>query len=52
MDIPGASQHAGEYLSFRLGAEEYGIEILKVQEICGYEASTRMVNAPQNWNAC
>lgn len=35
-----------EYLSFRLGAEEYGINILKVQEIRGYEASTRMVNAP------
>ncbi len=36
----------GEYLSFRLGAEEYGIDILKVQEIRGYEAPTRMVNAP------
>jgi len=36
----------GEYLSFRLRAEEYGINILKVQEIRGYEASTRMVNAP------
>ncbi|MFN4352730.1 MAG: chemotaxis protein CheW [Hylemonella sp.] len=36
----------GEYLSFRLGAEEYGINILKVQEIRGYETSTRMVNAP------
>lgn len=36
----------GEYLSFRLGAEEYGIDILKVQEIRGYEAATRMVNAP------
>lgn len=39
-------QVAGEYLSFRLGAEEYGINILKVQEIRGYEAATRMVNAP------
>lgn len=37
---------AGEYLSFRLGAEEYGIDILKVQEIRGYEVATRMVNAP------
>lgn len=46
---PGASAVApgnGEYLSFRLGGEEYGINILKVQEIRGYEASTRMVNAP------
>lgn len=40
------AQGPGEYLSFRLGAEEYGINILKVQEIRGYEASTRMVNAP------
>jgi purine-binding chemotaxis protein CheW len=40
------TQDHGEYLSFRLGAEEYGIEILKVQEIRGFEASTRMVNAP------
>lgn len=37
---------AGEYLSFRLGNEEYGIDILKVQEIRGYEKATRMVNAP------
>lgn len=32
-----------ECLSFRLGAEEYAIDILKVQEIRGYEPSTRMV---------
>lgn len=35
-----------EYLSFRLGKEEYGIDILKVQEIRGYEEPTRMVNTP------
>jgi purine-binding chemotaxis protein CheW len=38
--------HAGEYLTFRLGAEEYGIDILKVQEIRSYEAPTRIANAP------
>jgi len=43
---PTAAQGGGEYLSFRLGAEEYGIEILNVQEIRGYEVATRMVNAP------
>ena len=37
---------AGEYLTFRLGAEEYGIDILKVQEIRSYEAPTRIANAP------
>jgi len=36
-----------EVLSFRLGAEEYGIGILTVQEIRGYEAPTRIANAPQ-----
>lgn len=43
---PAVGHGNGEYLSFRLGAEEYGIDILKVQEIRGFEASTRMVNAP------
>lgn len=51
MEIPPtgsrvAARDAGEYLSFRLGAEEYGIDILKVQEIRGFENCTRMVNAP------
>ncbi|HEY5801736.1 MAG TPA: chemotaxis protein CheW [Burkholderiaceae bacterium] len=35
-----------EFLAFKLGAEEYGIDILKVQEIRGYEAVTRIANAP------
>jgi len=35
-----------EVLSFRLGQEEYGISILKVQEIRGYDAVTRIANAP------
>ena len=35
-----------EYLAFTLGKEEYGIDILKVQEIRGYEAVTRIANAP------
>jgi purine-binding chemotaxis protein CheW len=36
-----------EYLAFTLGSEEYGIDILKVQEIRGYEAVTRIANAPE-----
>ena len=35
-----------EYLAFTLGQEEYGIDILKVQEIRGYDAVTRIANAP------
>lgn len=37
---------AREYLTFRLDQEEYGIDILKVQEIRGYEPPTRVANAP------
>ena len=36
----------GEYLTFRLGGEEYGIDILRVQEIRSYEQPTRIANAP------
>ncbi len=36
-----------EFLSFKLGAEEYGIDILKVQEIRGYEKPTRMAGVPE-----
>jgi purine-binding chemotaxis protein CheW len=36
-----------EYLAFKLGEEEYGIDILKVQEIRGYENVTRIANAPE-----
>jgi purine-binding chemotaxis protein CheW len=35
-----------EFLTFNLATEEYGIDILKVQEIRGYNAVTPMVNAP------
>ena len=41
-----ATSNAAEYLTFRLGQEEYGIDILKVQEIRGYEPPTRIANAP------
>ena len=42
-----SAAHAGkrEYLSFKLGAEEYGIDILRVQEIRGYEPPTRIANS-------
>ena len=42
-----ATAHAGgEFLTFRLGDEEYGIDILRVQEIRSYEQPTRIANAP------
>jgi purine-binding chemotaxis protein CheW len=42
----GAAGQLREFLSFRLGAEEYGIEILKVQEIRGWEQPTAIANTP------
>jgi purine-binding chemotaxis protein CheW len=38
--------HLREFLTFVLGQEEYCIDILKVQEIRGYDAVTRIANAP------
>ena len=36
-----------EYLTFTLAEESYGIDILKVQEIRGYDSVTRIANAPE-----
>lgn len=37
---------SGQYLTLRLGGEEYAIDILRVQEIRSYEEPTSMVNSP------
>ena len=42
----GATAGQHEFLSFTLGREEYGIDILKVQEIRSYEQPTTIANAP------
>jgi len=42
---PAKVMVSGEYLSFRLGSEEYGIDILRVQEIRSYETPTRIAGA-------
>ena len=42
-----ALPHAGEYLTYRVGAEEYGVDIQTVQEIRSYEAPTRIPGAPR-----
>ena len=46
VSVSEANNNEMEVLSFRLGKEEYGISILKVQEIRGYDAVTRIANAP------
>src|SRR3989339_680344 len=45
-DNQGQAANGRELLTFTLGAEEYGIDILKVQEIRGYDAVTKIANAP------
>lgn len=37
---------SGQYLTLRLGPEEYAIDIQRVQELRFYEEPTRMVNSP------
>jgi purine-binding chemotaxis protein CheW len=41
-----AAARAREVLAFRLGSEEYGIDILRVQEIRSFERTTQIVGAP------
>ena len=41
-----AKTSISEFLAFTLGEEEYGIDILKVQELRGYESVTHIANAP------
>ncbi|MBI3714970.1 MAG: chemotaxis protein CheW [Betaproteobacteria bacterium] len=43
----GKSGNVQEFLSFQLGDEEYGIDILAVREIRAYEKPTRIANAPE-----
>ena len=42
----GVPAPGNEFLTFTLGQEECGIDILKVQEIRGYDAVTHIANAP------
>lgn len=38
--------HGNQYLTFELAGEAYAIDILKVQEIRGFEATTRIPRTP------
>ena len=42
----GVSEHEGKFLTFVLGDEEYGIEILKVREIMGIMEITPVPQTP------
>ena len=41
------SDAGGQYLTFMLAGEEYGVEILKVQEIKGWDDATPIPNTPE-----
>jgi len=45
---PASAGKALEFLAFRLGHEEYGVDIQKVQELRGYDTVTRIANAPEH----
>lgn len=40
------AEQGDEYLTFSLAEEEYGIDILRVQELRGWETVTRIPNSP------
>lgn len=48
MERAAAGAAAGEYLTFRVGDEHYGVEILQVQEIRSHEQPTRVAGAPES----
>ena len=48
MSYGAPAAKALEFLAFTLGQEEYGIDIQKVQELRGYDAVTRIANAPEH----
>jgi len=45
---PSKTLTASQFLTFSLGQEEYGIELLKVREIKGYSAVTPIPNTPSH----
>ena len=44
----GTADGGREFLTFILGGQEYGLDILKVQEIRGYDTVTRIPDAPEH----
>ncbi len=44
----GTLTHIREFLAFKIANEEYGVDILRVQEIRSYEKPTTIANAPEH----
>jgi purine-binding chemotaxis protein CheW len=45
-EAAAASEHVQQFITFTLGAEEYGIDIMVVREIKGWTETTMIPNAP------
>jgi purine-binding chemotaxis protein CheW len=45
---PVPASHAEQYLTFQLAGQTYGVEILRVQEIKGWEKPTRLPHSPEH----
>jgi len=43
----GVAEESPKFLTFMLGSEEYGVDILRVQEILGYNHVTRVPSVPK-----
>jgi purine-binding chemotaxis protein CheW len=46
LDRPTAAENSQQFITFTLGAEEYGIDIMVVREIKGWTDTTMIPNAP------
>lgn len=46
MDVAAANAHEEQYVTFTVGAEEYGVNILSVREIRGWTQESRLPNLP------
>jgi purine-binding chemotaxis protein CheW len=46
LDRPTAGENVQQFITFTLGAEEYGIDIMVVREIKGWTDTTMVPNAP------
>lgn len=47
VDLMAIGDGGQQYLTFMLAGEEYGVDILRVQEIKGWDAATKIPNTPE-----
>ncbi len=46
MPAPEEGEGTSQYITFTVGSEEYGVDIMEVREIKGWSTATRLPNAP------